>query len=156
MNLPSKSQSQEELTSWEKLKLDCISELDQAQKELKEIIMLIEQSQIETSKLQQRNASISAHLQQIQSQIETVSKDDVRIAYEAALESQQRLFLMRGQVDKLQSDHNHIEHYLGILERVNQVLETGEINMFDSKGDQSTLAKKVEMIIQAQAAERGG
>src|SRR4030042_3484215 len=109
MNLPSKSQSQEELTIWEKLKLDCISELDQAQKELKEIIMLIEQSQLETSKLQQRNASISAHLQQIQSQFETVSKDDIRVAYDAALTSQQRLFLMRGQIDKLQSDHTHIE-----------------------------------------------
>ena len=155
MNLPSKSQSQEELTIWEKLKLDCISELDQAQKELKEIIMLIEQSQLETSKLQQRNASISAHLQQIQSQIDTVSKDDIRIAYDAALESQQRLFLMRGQIDKLQSDHTHIEHYLGILERVNQALETGEINSIDSIKDQSTLAKTVEMIIQAQEAERG-
>ncbi len=155
MNLPSKSQSQEELTIWEKLKLDCISELDQAQKELKEIIMLIEQSQLETSKLQQRNASISAHLQQIQSQFETVSKDDIRVAYDAALESQQRLFLMRGQIDKLQSDHTHIEHYLGILERVNQVLETGEINSIDSIKDQSTLAKTVEMIIQAQEAERG-
>lgn len=65
MNLPDKSMTEEDLSTWEKLKLDCRNELEQAQKELKEILMLIEQSQLETSRLQQRNASISAHLQQI-------------------------------------------------------------------------------------------
>ena len=155
MNLPSKSQGPDEQTLWEQLKQDCISELEQAQRELKEIIMLIEQSQLETSRLQQRNASISAHLQQILAQIESVSKDDIRMAYDAALDAQQRLFVMRGQIDKLQSDHTHIEHYLGILERVNKALETGEINTNGSKKDQTTLAKTVEMIIQAQETERG-
>ena len=155
MNLPSKSQGPDEQTLWEQLKQDCISELEQAQRELKEIIMLIEQSQLETSRLQQRNASISAHLQQIQTQIESVSKADIRTAYDAALDAQQRLFVMRGQIDKLQSDHTHIEHYLGILERVNKALETGEIDTNGSKKDQTTLAKTVEMIIQAQETERG-
>src|SRR4030043_2314160 len=155
MNLPSKSQEPEEQTLWEQLKQDCISELELAQRELKEIIMLIEQSQLETSRLQQRNASISAHLQQILAQIESVSKDDIRMAYDAALDAKQRLFVMRGQIDKLQSDHTHIEHYLGILERVNQTLETGDIGASGSKLDQTPLAKTVEMIIQAQETERG-
>jgi two-component system sensor histidine kinase DegS len=155
MILPSKSQESEEQTNWEKLKMDCKIELEQAQKELKEIIMLIEQSQLETSRLQQRNASISAHLQQIQAQIEMVSKADIRLAYDAALDAQQRMFIMRGQIDKLQSDHAHIDHYLGILERVDQALETGEIDTNGSKKDQTSLAKTVEMIIQAQEAERG-
>jgi two-component system sensor histidine kinase DegS len=155
MNLPSKSQEPEEQNTLEKLKLDCKTELEQAQKELKEIIMLIEQSQLETSKLQQRNASISAHLQQIQAQIESVTKADIRMAYDAALDAQQRLFVMRGQIDKLQSDHTHIEHYLGIIERVNQALEAGEIGTNGSKKEQTAMAKSVEMIIQAQEAERG-
>ena len=155
MNLPSKTQEPELQTAWEKLRQDCQSEMENAQKEIKEIIMLIEQSQLETSRLQQRNASISAHLQQIQGQIESVSKADLRMAYDAALDAQQRLFVMRGQIDKLQSDHTHIEHYLGILERVNQALETGDIGASGSKLDQTPLAKTVEMIIQAQEAERG-
>jgi two-component system sensor histidine kinase DegS len=155
MNLPSKSQEPDEQSTLEKLKLDCKTELEQAQKELKEIIMLIEQSQLETSKLQQRNASISAHLQQIQAQIESVTKADIRMAYDAALDAQQRLFVMRGQIDKLQSDHTHIEHYLGIIERVNQALEAGEIGTNGSKKEQTAMAKSVEMIIQAQEAERG-
>ena len=155
MNLPSNTQEPELQTAWEKLRQDCQSEMENAQKELKEIIMLIEQSQLETSRLQQRNASISAHLQQIQAQIESVSKADIRMAYDAALDAQQRLFVMRGQIDKLQSDHTHIEHYLGILERVNQALETGETDSNGSRLDQTPLAKTVEMIIQAQEAERG-
>src|SRR4030043_1774461 len=155
MDLPSKTQDQEELTILEKLKQDCKIELEQTQKEIKEIIMLIDQSQLETSRLQQRNASISAHLQQIQAQIESASKADIRMAYDAALDAQQRLFVMRGQIDKLQSDHTHVEHYLGILERVNQALETGEFSQNGSKKDQMALAKSVEMIIQAQEAERG-
>jgi two-component system sensor histidine kinase DegS len=155
MTLPSKTQDQVVPTILEKLKQDCRIELEQAQKELREIITLIEQSQLEASRIQQRNASISAHLQQIQSQIESASKADIRVAYDTALDAQQRVFVMRGQIDKLQSDHNHIEHYLNILERVNQALESGEFDQNGSKKDQMALAKSVEMIIQAQEAERG-
>jgi two-component system sensor histidine kinase DegS len=155
MNLPSESQQTDNNILWDKLKQDCKSESEVARNELKEIILLIDQSQLETSRLQQRNASISAHLQQIQAQIESVSKADIRMAYDAALDAQQRLFVMRGQIDKLQSDHNRIEHYLEILDRVNQALEIGEFNANGSKNDQTTLSKTVEMIIQAQEAERG-
>jgi two-component system sensor histidine kinase DegS len=155
MTLPSEIADQEELSIWEKLKKDCRIELEETQKELKEIVMLIEQSQLEISRIQQRNASISTHLQQIQTQFESASKADIRMAYDAALDAQQRLFVMRGQIDKLQSDHNHIDHYLSILERVNQVLETGGIDQNGAKKDQMAMAKSVEMIIQAQEAERG-
>jgi two-component system, NarL family, sensor histidine kinase DegS len=155
MNLPSKSQEEDELNIWEKLKQDCRNELEQAQKELKDIKTLIEQSQLEISRIQQRNASISAHLQQIQAQFESASRADIRLAYDAALDAQQRLFVMRGQIDKLQSDHTHIEHYVGVLERINQALESGEFDRNGSKKDQMDMAKSVEMIIQAQEAERG-
>jgi two-component system sensor histidine kinase DegS len=155
MTLPTEIQNQEDFSIWEKLRQDCRFELEQTQKELKEISLLIEQSQLEISRIQQRNASISAHLQQIQSQFEAASKADIRTAYDSALDAQQRLFVMRGQIDKLQSDHNHIEHFLGILERVNQVLETGGQDQNGVKKDQLAMAKSVEMIIQAQEAERG-
>src|SRR4030042_2220195 len=155
MNLPSKTQENSELSVWDKLHQDCRAELELAQKEEKEIITLLEQSQQEISRIQQRNASISAHLQQIQSQIESASKADIRMAYDAALDAQQRLFVMRGQIDKLQSDHTHVQHYLSILERMNQALELGDFSQNGSKKDQMALAKSVEMIIQAQEAERG-
>jgi two-component system sensor histidine kinase DegS len=155
MDLPSSTADQNDLSVWDKLKLDCRFELEQTQKELKEIVMLIEQSQQEVLRIQQRNASINAHLQQIQAQIDSASKVDIRSAYDSALDAQQRLFVMRGQIDKLQSDHTHIEHYLSILERVNQALESDDSNQNGSMRDQNALVKSVEMIIQAQEAERG-
>ncbi len=154
MNLPSKTQDTEELTVWETLKQDCRSELENAQKELREIIMLIEQSQLETTRLHQRNASITAHLQQIQAQIDTVSKSDIRMAYDAALDAQQRLFVMKGQIDKLQSDQTRLMRYVEILERVNQVFEANDLGPSGPNSDQVALAKTLEMIIQAQEAER--
>lgn len=155
MNLPSISQDSESLTIWESLKNECKTELDQAQKELKEVNVLIDQSQLETSRLQQRNASISAHLQQIQNQIETAPRADIRAAYDAALDAQQRLFVMRGQIDKLQSDRTHIEQYISILERVYEALESNGTEMNDLGRSQLEVGKSVEMIIQAQEAERG-
>ena len=155
MNLPSKTQDSDGLTVWAKLNQDCKAELDQAGKELKEVITLIEQSQMEVTRIQQRNASISAHLQQIQSQIDSASKADIRSAYDSALDAQQRVFVMRGQIDKLQSDQAHLGHYISILERVNQALDAGDFGKNGTKDDQMALAKTVEMIIQAQEAERG-
>lgn len=155
MNLPAKSQGNEESTAIEKLRDECHLELEKARKELRENSMLIEQSQLEVSRSQQKNATITAHLQQIQAQIETMSKADILTAYNAALDAQQRLFVMRGQIEKLQSDHNHLEHSVNILERVNQVLESGDYDRAGLKNDQLDVAKSIEMIIQAQEAERG-
>jgi two-component system sensor histidine kinase DegS len=77
------------------------------------------------------------------------------MAYDAALDAQQRLFVMRGQIDKLQSDHHRLEHYIEILERINQAFATGEFSSNGSNQNQANLAKTVEMIIQAQETERG-
>ena len=114
---------------------------------------MIEQSQLEVNKLQQRNASISAHLQQTQSQFESISKADVKMAYDSALDAQQRLFVMRGQIDKLQSDQAHIERYLKILEHTQEAIESGGLEK-KGKAGLSGMAQTVEMIIQAQEAER--
>jgi two-component system sensor histidine kinase DegS len=155
MNLLDASQDQGELNVWEKLKEDCKAELDRAKKELNDTVTLIEQSQLEVSKIQQRNASITGRLQQVQAQIETAPKADIRQAYDSALEAQQRLFVMRGQIDKLQGEHNHLEHYVEVLEHVNQVLEANITDIDRSGNAKMDVAKSVELIIQAQEAERG-
>ncbi len=155
MNLPNTTQDTENLGILEKLRQDCKNELEHARKELKETVTLIEQSQLEVSRIQQKNATINGHLQQIQAQIETVTKADLRAAYDAALEAQQRLFVMRGQTDKLQSDQKRLERYVTLLERVDQLLESRDFRSEASKKEQMDVAKTVELIIQAQEAERG-
>lgn len=129
----------------------CQTELDSLSRELKEISLLVEQSQLEITRLAQRNAAINAQLQQMQAQIENVPVGDVRAAYDTALDSQQRIFVMRGQLDKMQSDKAHLERYKAMLERVIQTLQSGAV--LPGKGA-SGAAGAVEMIIRAQEAER--
>ena len=129
------------------------TEVDQARRELREIALMLEQSQLEVSKLAQRNASITAHLQQVHAQFDSLPRADIRMAYDSALEAQQRLFVMRGQADKLQSDQTHLKHYLETLENVNQFFE-GDLSTSAATKSAKGSVQTVEMVIQAQESER--
>src|SRR5574339_138055 len=97
--------------------LDLDAELEETKKALREITLMLEQSQGEVSKLFQRNAAITTHLQQVQNQFDRVPLQDIRNAYDSALDAQQRLFVMRGQLEKLQSEKSHLERFKSTLER---------------------------------------
>jgi len=130
-------------------------EIDDTQRELREIGMMLDQSQLEVKKLSERNATITMHLQQVESQIDELPVSEVKIAYDAALDAQQRLVGMRGQLEKLQSDQSHLDRYLGMLKKVKSSLD-GE-TMKGVRGGQSLGSSKfanAEMLIQAQETER--
>ena len=110
---------------------------------------MLEQSKIESGRLSQRNAAISAHLQQIQSQLDSSSKEEIKSAYVSAIEAQQRLFIMRGQLEKLQSDQTHLERNRTLLEHV---INTESSGLAESK-DKSVSAS-MEMLVNIQEAER--
>ncbi|MEJ2708367.1 MAG: sensor histidine kinase [Anaerolineales bacterium] len=146
-------QSELEEYGWDDLKEALQIDLDQYRRELKEIALMLEQSQLEVKKLTQRNASITAHLQQVQSQFDSLPRADIRMTYDSALDAQQRLFVMRGQVDKLQNDQNHLSKQVDLIERTLQVMEAGPGGKGGKQGPSET-AEAVEMIIQAQESER--
>lgn len=134
---------------------DIKAELQETQRALRETTLMIEQSQGEVSKLSQRNAAITAHLQQVQNQIGDTPVEEIRMAYDSALDAQQRLFVMRGQLEKLQSDKAHYERYKSALEQ----MQNDGIGGTASLSSQSAIAIKgtlasVEMLINAQEAER--
>jgi two-component system sensor histidine kinase DegS len=133
--------------------MDYQSELEETQRALREVTLMIEQSQGELSKITQRNTAISSHLQQMQKQSTTV--DELKMSYDSALDVQQRLFVMRGQLEKLQNDKDHLEKYKGLLEKM--VSGGVEGNMSNSStpvaGAKSQMAG-IEMIVSAQEAER--
>src|SRR5512143_319663 len=97
--------------------IDTQAELAETQRALREVTLMIEQSQGELTKLAQRNAAITAHLQQVQAKLDQTAPQEIRMAYDAALDAQQRLFVMRGQLDKLQSDKAHLEKYQKLLQQ---------------------------------------
>jgi two-component system sensor histidine kinase DegS len=134
------------------LEFDAKTELEETQRALRETTLMIEQSQGEVSKLTQRNAAITSHLQQVQNQISDMPLEEIRMAYDSALDAQQRLFVMRGQLEKLQSDKSHLEKYLAALE----TLQNGSqktISEAHGTGGKGSMAS-VEMLVNAQEAER--
>jgi two-component system sensor histidine kinase DegS len=133
--------------------MDYKNELDETRRALREITLMMEQSQGELSKLTQRNTAITSHLQQVQKQGGAV--EEIKMAYDSALDAQQRLFVMRGQLDKLQNDKAHLEKYQVVLEQlVNN--GGGESTGLSSGAGNSSKEQMtgIEMIVNAQEAER--
>src|SRR5215203_6917890 len=105
--------------------LDLQAELNETEKALREITLMIEQSQGEVSKLSQRNAAITSHLQQVQSQLDRMPPQEIRSAYDSALDAQQRLFVMRGQLEKLQTEKSHLERFKSTIEQARGSFASG-------------------------------
>jgi two-component system sensor histidine kinase DegS len=125
-------------------------ELERSTKELHDIQQRIEHSQAEVNNLANRNAAVTAKLQQIQGSLESTSRSDIRVAYDRALEALQRLFVMRGQLERLQSEEESMGRYVELLERVNDVFMVGTSA---EPGSAASFAS-MEMMIQAQESER--
>lgn len=130
---------------------DLQAELTETQRALREVSLLIDQSQAELAKLTQRNASISTHVQQVQSKIDETPPQELRMAYEAALDAQQRLFVMRGQLDKLQSDREHLRRYKALLDKA-----AGASGPAGRPGGSEgrDAVSEIEMVVNAQESER--
>jgi len=144
---------QEELNTLDLVIKEFEEDLIKSRQELEEITLMLEQSKLEVNKLTQRNAKITSRLQQIHSQFESLPREDIRLAYDSALDAQQRLFVMRGQLEKLQGDQSHQKRYVTLLERIVELLKEDVIGGTNGKVGDST-SERVEMMIQAQEAER--
>ncbi len=134
--------------------LNVQSELDETQRALREVTLMIDQSQGELSKLTQRNSSITTHLQQMQSQLASLPANEIRLAYDSALDAQQRLLVMRGQLEKLQNDKLHLEKYKIALANSTSSVGTGEERSPEGASGNKNSMSSVEMLVNAQEAER--
>lgn len=147
---------EQELSPLESFLASSKTDLEQVKAKLSEISMLIEQSQGEVDKLAQRNAGITNRLHQIQSSFETVPREDMMAAYESAQDAQQRLFTMRGQLEKLVSDKSHLERQAELLTSILTLLEGNpEIEAaVDDESGSSGGSGGIEQVIEAQEEER--
>ncbi|MCR4406650.1 MAG: sensor histidine kinase [Anaerolineae bacterium] len=136
---------------------ECHKEYEQTQKELKEIDLLIQQSSDEVDKLARRNAQITNRLRQIEANFDTVPRSDIQEVYTAAQEAQKRLFMMKGQLEKLQSDQQHLQKLADLLRRF---LEIADQEMLAIQPAETTSTPKsvsqqmIVRIIEAQENER--
>ena len=130
-------------------------EQEQTQRELKEIDILIKQNAAEVERLVQRNAQVTNYVRQLQTNFETVPREDIKEGYEAQLNTQQRLFTMRGQLEKLQSDQRNLERLAEFHRRFLDITEGLGLSALPNaprtnNRDQSSIVR----IIQTQEAER--
>jgi two-component system sensor histidine kinase DegS len=148
--MPVRNETKTEFTD---LQQQLKEEFDQSQRTLQEITMMIDQSQAELTRLTQRNASITGNLQQILAQIETVPRVDIRNAYSNAMDAQQRFLVMRGQLDKLQTDQAYLQKLTKDLEAALRMvgMSGAKDAPAGNKGGGSAI---LEMVVKAQEAER--
>ena len=133
-------------------------EYEQIQKELKEIDILINQSTAEVEKLAQRNAQLTNKVRTMESSIDTVPRPDIKEIYTAAQEAQMRLFMMRGQVEQLQSRQENLKRFGESLRRILDVsgdlISTGESSSIPKTSDGDPGSSAIIKIIDAQENER--
>ena len=128
------------------------AELEQTQRDLRELNMMVTQSQTEVNKLAQRNATLTAQLRQVQANLDAISKADLKTAYDNTLDSQQRLFTMRGQLEKLQSDQANLERLAEYLTRTLEALQTSGAAV--PPGGAAYGKPTIVRVVEAQEAER--
>lgn len=128
------------------------SEYEQTQNKLKELDISIQQISGEVDRLAQRNVQIANRLRQVEVNLDTVPRSDIQEVYSASQDAQKRLFMMKGQLEKLQSDQVHLQKYADLLRRIAQV--AGELNLEDVEAphdaDPSVGQPTIVRIIEAQ------
>ncbi len=103
---------------WKQFSEFCRKEHEKVKNQLREVDMLIQQTSSEVEHLVQKNARAVARQRQVEAQFDTVPRDDIKSTYSELVENQQRLFTMRGQLEKLQSDQKHLGLLVELYEKI--------------------------------------
>ena len=136
----------------EQLRESISEKISLAESKLEGVTTKIHQSQAEVDKLAQKQISNSAKVRNIKENTSEFTAVDVRDAYDEALEAQQRLFVMRGQMDKFRSEQVHLQELIMQLQDMNGYLtKTPLLEGGDAELDP---AEFVESVIKAQELER--
>jgi len=145
------AQQNQDIVNTETIESRLHNELEQYKKALKETTMMVDQSQSELTKLSQRNTVVAGHLQQVQMHFDSLPKEEIRVAYTDAMDSQFRLLVMKGQLEKLRSDKSNLEIITSTLENSLRIL--GDMSSQTAKGA-VTQAETLENLVKAQESVR--
>ncbi len=145
---------EEKKSPLEQLVEDSLKEYEQVQLELREIDVLIKQSTGEVNKLAQRNAQITNKVKQMEATFDTVPRPDIQETYTAFQDAQKRLFMMRGQLEKLQSDQKNLQRYTEHLRRLLESTEGALVGRGDGHPGSGVVQPAIVRVIEAQEHER--
>ncbi len=128
-------------------------QLESTNERLKEIEITFEQSQGEINRLTQRASLVTSQLQKVVDPLGNSSKEEIRDAYSEAMDSQQRLLVMRGQVEKIQEQVNQLESQKIFLENLKTIYVKDDLAS-NARRSRHRSIETLEMMINAQEAER--
>jgi two-component system, NarL family, sensor histidine kinase DegS len=141
----------EQVNPWDELMAEISAEYEQTHRTIREMNVMIDQSQAELNRMAQKNTTITAQLQQMNVTIDSHPVQEVRNAYDSALDVQQRLLVMRGQLEKLQTEQTNLKKYLALLEKIRRGSDN---NRSAANTKKDSAAETVQMLINAQEVER--
>jgi two-component system, NarL family, sensor histidine kinase DegS len=131
-------------------------DFEQTQNELQELNVLVQQSATEVEKLAQRNADMVNRVHHIEANLDTMPREDIKEAYTAAQEAQMRLFLMRGQLEQLQSRQQLLTRHRDMLTLVLDAgdrMSTAGMGLAEGHGNGES-SSLIARIVNAQETER--
>jgi len=141
-------------------------EYDRIHLRLRELQTLIDQSQAEVKRLQQKSIDVTTQLNRLEANFDTVPRNDIKVIYTNALDSRTRLLTMQNQLEKVQQDRTQLENFGKTLERLMSMVEGvpinsisgtpqagGEVNISASSNG-SLSNNTIIRIVEAQESER--
>ncbi|MBN2469487.1 MAG: ATP-binding protein [Anaerolineae bacterium] len=108
------------------------TEYERVQTQLNELKALIEQTQNEVERLQQKNAMVTNRMHHIESNFDSVPRQDIRVAFTEAMDTRNRLLTMRGNLEKLQSDQEHVKRMEALIGQTLRSIEGLSATSFQS------------------------
>jgi len=146
-------------------------ELDALQRESTELEMLVRQSGQEVEKLAQREMAATNRVRDMELNLDNYSRTDMKTIYNSAHEIQMRLFMMRAQVEQLETKRNSMRTLQQRIQRVTSVLlmapegysptatskhtqAVPQEALPDEEGNTVSNKQMISQVIQAQESER--
>lgn len=127
--------------------------IETANRNLLQLSSTIEQSKSEIARLTQKASLVSTNLQKCQVDLEQAGKQSIYESFSEALDSQQRLLVVRGQLEKLLEQQNQLQVLIDQLEELKVSYTSGS----REKTSRSTMKRSIEtleLLISAQETER--
>lgn len=138
-------------------------EFDRIQLRLRELQTLIDQSQAEVKRLQQKSIDVTTQLNRLEANFDTVPRADIKAIYTNAIDTKTRLLTMQSQLEKVQQDRTQLESFGKTLERLLGMVEGVPVGAVagmsaaaggPAEGNGSLSSTTIVRIIEAQEAER--
>ncbi len=131
---------------------ECRSDLAESSQSLQEIGLLVNQSNSEVERLTQREMSLTNRVREMEANLESFARKDIRDMYHAAHEVELRLMMMRSQVEQLQEREKSIRSY---QEKLRILLELSESQLKAEEIKQTAPDNRTRLLRRSQSAGSG-